>query len=110
MVMMMVMIVVINIYVNLGKYYFPGTGITLERVLQARARHPSWDVTSQNLSDHHLRVDFDPYMDMGRILPEYSDSEEENEFVSHGDVGYDAESYLTADDPSTWEYEQQWMS
>lgn len=23
---------------------------------------------------------------------------------------YDAEYYLTADDPSTWEYEQQWMS
>ena len=98
------------INIDVGNYNFPGTGITLERVLQTRARHPNWDVTSQNLSDHHLRVDFDPYMDMGRILPEYSDSEEENEFECYGDVGYDAESYLNADDPSMWEYEDQWMS
>ena len=47
-------------------------------------------------------------MDMGRILPEYSDSEDEFEF--HGDKGYDAEYYLTADDPSMWEYDRQWMS
>lgn len=47
------------------KNYFLGTGITMERVSETRKRYPSWDVTTQNLSDHHLRVDFDPYMDMG---------------------------------------------
>jgi hypothetical protein len=88
-----------------------GTGITMVRALQTQERHPSWDVTTQDLSDHHLRGDFDPYMDMGRILPEYSDSDsEEGPFQFHGDVEYDAEDYLTADDPSMWEYEEQWMS
>jgi hypothetical protein len=83
----------------------------MERVLQTQQRHPRWDMTTQNLSDHHLRVDFDPYMDMGRIIPEYSDSDtEEGPFEFHGDVGHDAEYYLTAYDPSMWEFEEQWRS
>ena len=86
-----------------------GTGITVERVIQTRKRHPNWNMTTQNLSDHHLRVDFDPYMDMGSILPEYSDSDE-GPFQFDGDIGCDAEDYLIADDPAMWEYEQEWMS
>jgi hypothetical protein len=81
----------------------------MERVSETRKRHPSWVVTTQDLSDHHLRVDFDPYMDMGPIIPEYSDSDE-GPFQFDGDVDYDAEDYLTADDPAMWEYEEQWMS
>ena len=44
----------------------------------------------------------------GRIIPEYSDEDDEDEF--DGGLTYDAEYYLTADDPSMYEYEDQWMS
>ena len=80
-------------------------------MLATRERCPNWDITTQDLSDYHLRTDFDPYMDMGWIMPEYSDSDDEGPFEFNGGGGYDdAEYYLSADDPSAWEYQEQWMS
>ncbi|XP_028400363.1 F-box/LRR-repeat protein 7-like isoform X2 [Dendronephthya gigantea] len=90
-----------------------GTAVTMDQVLATKESCPSWDITTQDLSDYHLRTDFDPYMDMGRIMPEYSDSDEEGPFQFNGNAGYDdddADYYLSADDPSAWEYQEQWMS
>lgn len=45
----------------------------------------------------------------GRILPEYDDEDGTEEFGLSSSE-HDAEYYLTADDPSTWEYDGQWLS
>ncbi|XP_046839899.1 F-box/LRR-repeat protein 2-like [Xenia sp. Carnegie-2017] len=91
-----------------------GTGISNERVLKTRKRHPNWNIITHDFTNHRLRSDYDPLVDwddviMDNLTMDDDDSEDDKgPFQFHH--SYDDESYLIADDPSMWEYDPQWIS